>query len=66
MNWYRIKTALNGLKRLATLPAEDKQACIEGYKFFQRMQAGEETSTEDAAGSSASNEISPVKPENMP
>jgi len=47
MNWYRIKTAVNGLKRLATLSDEDKQACIDAYKFFQRMQAGEETSTED-------------------
>jgi ubiquinone/menaquinone biosynthesis C-methylase UbiE len=35
------------LKRLATLPEEDKQACVDAYKFFQRMQAGEETSTED-------------------
>ncbi len=47
MNWYRIKTALVGLKRLATLSEADKQACIDAYKFFQRMQAGEETSTED-------------------
>ena len=47
MNWYRIKTSLVGLKRLATLPEEDKQACIDAYKFFQRMQAGEETKTED-------------------
>jgi len=38
MNWYRIKTSFIGLKRLATLPAEDKQACIDAYKFFQRMQ----------------------------
>ena len=47
MNWYRIKTSLIGLKRLATLPEEDKQACIDAYRFFQRMQAGEETRTED-------------------
>ncbi|MBW2316806.1 MAG: class I SAM-dependent methyltransferase [Deltaproteobacteria bacterium] len=47
MNWYRIKTALIGLKRLATLPEEDKQACIDAYQFFQRMQAGEETETAD-------------------
>ena len=47
MNWYRTKTALIGLKRLATLPEEDKQACIDAYKFFQRMQAGEKTETED-------------------
>jgi sterol 24-C-methyltransferase len=47
MDWYRIKTSFVGLKRLATLPKEDKQACIDAYKFFQRMQAGEETKTED-------------------
>ncbi len=47
MNWYRLKTAANGLKRLATLSDDDKQACVDAYKFFQRMQAGEETSTED-------------------
>ena len=47
MNWYRIKTAFIGLQRLATLPEEDKQACIDAYKFFQRMQAGEKTKTED-------------------
>jgi hypothetical protein len=46
MNWYRIKTSLIGLQRLATLSAEDKQACIDAYRFFQRMQAGEETRTE--------------------
>jgi hypothetical protein len=28
MNWYRIKTSLIGLKRLATLPEADKQACL--------------------------------------
>jgi sterol 24-C-methyltransferase len=47
MEWYRIKTAFIGLKRLATLSKEDKQACIDAYKFFQRMQDGEETQTED-------------------
>ncbi len=47
MNWYRIQTALIGIKRLATLPEEDKQACIDAYKFFQRMQAGEKTETDD-------------------
>jgi len=47
VKWYRIKTAFIGLKRLATLPEEDKQACIDAYKFFQGMQAGEETRTED-------------------
>jgi sterol 24-C-methyltransferase len=47
VNWYRIKTAFIGLKRLATLSEEDKQACIDAYKFFQRMQDGEKTETED-------------------
>ena len=47
MDLYRIKTAFVGLQRLATLPEEDKQACIDAYKFFQRMQAGEETETAD-------------------
>ncbi len=47
MNWYRIKTSLVGIKRLIALSDEDKQGCIEAYKFFQRMQDGEETSTED-------------------
>lgn len=26
---------------------EDKDACIEAFRFFQRMQAGEQTETED-------------------
>ena len=47
MNWYRIKTSFTGLKRLATISAEDKQACIDAYKFFQRMQGGEKTETAD-------------------
>jgi sterol 24-C-methyltransferase len=47
MNWYRIKTSLIGIKRLIALSDEDKQGCIEAYKFFQRMQDGEETSTQD-------------------
>ena len=47
MNWYRIKTSLVGIKRLITLSDDDKQGCINAYKFFQRMQDGEETSTED-------------------
>ena len=46
-NWYRAKTSFEGIKRLATLPREDKDACVAAYKFFQRMQAGEETKTED-------------------
>ena len=47
MKWYRIKTAFQGLTRLAALPPDDKQACIDAYRFFQRMQDGEETKTED-------------------
>ncbi len=47
MSWYRTRTAFVGLKRLATLPEEDKQACIDAYKFFQRMQSGEKTETAD-------------------
>ena len=47
MDWYRIKTSFVGIKRLITLSDEDKQGCIDAYNFFQRMQAGEETSTED-------------------
>jgi sterol 24-C-methyltransferase len=47
MNWYRVRTALVGLKRLAQLPEEDKQACIDAFKFFQSMQDGEPTETED-------------------
>ncbi|MBW2381719.1 MAG: class I SAM-dependent methyltransferase, partial [Deltaproteobacteria bacterium] len=47
MNWYRIKTALGGLKRLAELTEEDKQACIDGFKFLQSMQDGEPTETAD-------------------
>jgi len=38
---------MDGIKRLITLSDEDKQGCIDAYKFLQRMQAGEETSTED-------------------
>jgi len=47
MKLYRIKTALQGITRLAALPEDDKQACIDAYRFFQRMQDGEETATED-------------------
>ena len=47
MNWYRIKTSFVGIKRLITLSKEDKQACIDAYKFFQRMQDGEKTETAD-------------------
>ncbi len=47
LDTYRMKTAMVGLKRLATLSAEDKQACIDAYQFFQRMQAGEPTETAD-------------------
>lgn len=47
MKLYRAKTALDGVRRLAALSEEDKQGCIDAYRFFQRMQAGEETETED-------------------
>jgi len=47
MKAYRIKTAFTGMRRLARLPEQDKQACIDAYHFFQRMQDGEETQTED-------------------
>lgn len=47
MKWYRLKTAIQGLGRLAALPARDKQACIDAYRFLQHMQDGEETKTED-------------------
>jgi sterol 24-C-methyltransferase len=46
-NWYRAKTSFAGIKRLATLPAEDKQACVDAFKFLQKMQAGADTKTED-------------------
>ena len=45
MNWYRIKTSFIGIKRLITLSKEDKQACIDAYKFFQSMQNGAKTKT---------------------
>ncbi len=45
MDTYRIKTAFTGLKRLATLSDEDKQAGIDAFKFLQRMQDGEPTGT---------------------
>jgi sterol 24-C-methyltransferase len=47
MNLYRLKTSLIGIKRLITLSDEDKQGCIDAYKFFQRMQDGEKTDTAD-------------------
>lgn len=47
MSWYRLKTSFIGIKRLITLSKEDKQACIDAYKFFQRMQDGEKTETVD-------------------
>ncbi len=46
-NLYRIKTSLTGIKRLVTLPQEDKDACVDAYKFLQHMQTGAETNTED-------------------
>lgn len=45
MNWYRIRTGLVGLRRLVELTDEDKQACIDAYRLFQRMQDGEKTDT---------------------
>ncbi len=45
-NMYRMKTSFEGIKRLATLSDEDKQGCIDAYKFFQTMQSGVETETE--------------------
>ena len=46
MNWYRIKTSFHrDSKDWQQYPAEDKQACIDAYKFFQRMQGGEKTET---------------------
>ncbi len=47
LDTYRVKTSVIGLKRLATLPTADKQACIDAYHFFQRMQDGEPTETAD-------------------
>ena len=47
MIWYRIKTSFIAMKQLAKLSKEDKQAYVDAYQFFQRMQAGEETKTED-------------------
>lgn len=47
MDWYRIKTALVGLKRLAKLSDQEKQACIDAFRFFQEMQSGAETDTAD-------------------
>ena len=38
LSWYRIQTAFVGLKRLVLLPREQKLACIEAYKFLQRIQ----------------------------
>ena len=45
MNLYRVKTALKGVKQLAQLSPEDKQACIDAFKFLQKMQDGEPTET---------------------
>lgn len=47
MNTYRLRTSLDGVRRLATLSSEDKQACIDAYRFFQQMQDGAETATDD-------------------
>ncbi len=45
MNWYRIRTALVGLRRLTQLTDEEKQDCINAYRFFQRMQDGAQPDT---------------------
>ena len=42
-----MRTAVGGVKRLAGLSPEDKQACLDAFRFFQGMQDGEETATED-------------------
>jgi sterol 24-C-methyltransferase len=47
MNWYRIRTAFDGIRRLAVLSAADRRAGIEAYEFFHRMQTGEKTETAD-------------------
>jgi sterol 24-C-methyltransferase len=47
MNTYRLRTSLDGVRRLATLSNDDKQACIDAYRFFQHMQDGAETATDD-------------------
>jgi hypothetical protein len=36
MMGYRLKTALEGLSRLAAPPEADKQACIDADRFFLR------------------------------
>ena len=48
LSWYRIKTAIVGLKRLFFLPRQQKLACIEAYAFLQRIQtANATTKTEE-------------------
>jgi len=54
MNLYRIRTSIDGIRRLATLSEEDKQGCIDAFRFFQRMQAGEPTHTEEETRAVAS------------
>ena len=46
-NWYRTRTSLVGIKRLATLSQDDKQACVDAFKFLQSMHDGAETTTEE-------------------
>ncbi len=45
MDWYRIRTAAGGIKRLARLSDDDKQAALDAFRFFQRMQDGGATDT---------------------
>uniref|UniRef100_A0A7S2WHT3 Methyltransferase domain-containing protein n=1 Tax=Mucochytrium quahogii TaxID=96639 RepID=A0A7S2WHT3_9STRA len=47
LSLYRLKTAASGVKRLLSMPEKDKLQCIAAYEFFQKMQAGEKTKTED-------------------
>lgn len=46
-SWYRIRTAIDGVKRLLAMSSEEKRAGMEAYEFFHRMQAGERTETVD-------------------
>lgn len=43
VSWYRLSTALVGLKRIFFMPREDKKKCIEAYEFLQGMQKGMES-----------------------
>ncbi|MCA9529593.1 MAG: methyltransferase domain-containing protein [Myxococcales bacterium] len=47
MSWYRVKTAFTGVQRLMALSEADKRACIDAFKFLQKMQDGAPTETAD-------------------